>query len=341
LIQTFSFFLRIMSGPVLLHRQRSPEDLQQLLAWYKVRDMLVGQWQSNPSSSRREHIKNVVEVASVCEHPSAVWLTKLFAGRDDVSRKEARQVFLACENDSRALCLAGLLGRDVDEISRAADLGDAFAQAVMTQGTRGERRVRLAGKSAAQGERDGFYHLGNCYQDGTGCEKDEEKAKECFLEAAELGHASAMLRVGELLEIDDPQRFFWFGRAATSGGVWFGRDMPNRYSFSFLNEMSDQIHNFNNGTGHAKVVFAIGRALKGHIDNEKRRIFGSNYKFDIYIGPANQALHFYEFQLQSYRKAVDSWTIVGLRNRVVKDIRKMIGKMIWDKREEAKYSKKK
>jgi hypothetical protein len=41
--------------------------------------------------------------------------------------------------------------------------------------------------------------------------------------------------------------------------------------------------------------------------------------------------------LQSYRKAVDSWTIVGLRNSVVKDIRKMIGKMMLDAREEAVY----
>ncbi len=32
-----------------------------------------------------------------------------------------------------------------------------------------------------------------------------------------------------------------------------------------------------------------------------------------------------------------SWTIIGLRNRVVKDIRKMIGKIIWDAREDAEY----
>jgi hypothetical protein len=32
---------------------------------------------------------------------------------------------------------------------------------------------------------------------------------------------------------------------------------------------------------------------------------------------------------------------VGLRNGVVKDIRKMIGKMIWDEREEAAYLEKK
>jgi hypothetical protein len=45
------------------------------------------------------------ELASVCDHPNAVWLTKLFAGRDVTSRAEARQVFLGCENDPRALCL--------------------------------------------------------------------------------------------------------------------------------------------------------------------------------------------------------------------------------------------
>jgi hypothetical protein len=135
----------------------------------------------------------------------------------------------------------------------------------------------------------------------------------------------AMEQFGVLLDKDDPQRFVWFGRAAASDGG----------SSFFMDEMSDQIHNFNSGTGHASVVFAIGRALKGHIDSEKGTIFGEGYKFDTYV--ANQALQFYEFQLRSYRKAVDSWTIIGLRNGVVKDIRKMIGKMIWDAREEAAF----
>jgi hypothetical protein len=153
-----------------------------------------------------------------------------------------------------------------------------------------------------------------------------ERAKENFLVAADVGHVHAMVCLGALLDRDDPQRFFWFGRAAAKV-----------CSMSFLGEISDQIRNFNSGTGHGSVVFAIGRALKGHVDNEKRRIFGEGYRFDAFFGPANQALHFYEFQLQSFRKAVDMWTIVGLRNGVVKDIRKMIGKMIWDAREEAEF----
>jgi hypothetical protein len=136
-----------------------------------------------------------------------------------------------------------------------------------------------------------------------------------------------------LLDKDDPQRFVWLGKAAA-------RNPPG--SSSFLSGMRNQIHNFNNGTGHATVVFVIGRALKGHIDKNKRTIFGKvEYDFNSRIDHANRALHFYEFQLQSYRKAVDMWTIIGLRNRVVKDIRKMIGKMIWDAREEAAYLEKK
>jgi hypothetical protein len=153
-----------------------------------------------------------------------------------------------------------------------------------------------------------------------------ETAKENFLVAAALGNVAAMVCLAEFFDKDDHKRFVWFGRAAANGD-----------SFYFLNEMSDQIRNFNRGTGHAKGVFAIGGALKGHIDIEKRIIFGNGYNFDTYIDRAKQGVRFFEFQLQSYRKAVDSWTIVGLRNNVVKDIRKMIGKMIWDAREEAAY----
>jgi hypothetical protein len=118
-----NFFFESVSGSVLLHR--SPEDIQQLLAWYKIRDALLGE------NSASQDVKKVLELACVCDHPNAVWLTKLFAGRDVASRAEAREVFLVCENDPRALCFAGLLVGDFDEIRRAAHLGDACAQASM------------------------------------------------------------------------------------------------------------------------------------------------------------------------------------------------------------------
>jgi hypothetical protein len=45
--------------------------------------------------------------------------------------------------------------------------------------------------------------------------------------------------------------------------------------------------------------------------------------------------------ISKYCKAVDIWTIIGLGNKVGKDIRKVMGKMIWDAREEAYLKDKK
>jgi TPR repeat protein len=225
------FFASSMSGSVLLHRQRSPEDLQQLLAWYKIRDTLFGE------NNVERDIKEALGLASVCEYPNAVWLTKLFDGRDVSSTEEARQVFLGCENDSRALCFAGILGWHEDEIRRAAELRDAFAQAWMAWETVGEESFRWAEKSSAQGERNGFYKLGQCYRRGIGCEEDAERAKDNFW----LGTFTRWFVLSSYLKKDDAQRFVWLERAGRTG-----------YCTPFLNEMVDQIRNFSRGTGRQR-----------------------------------------------------------------------------------------
>jgi hypothetical protein len=265
----------------LLHRQRSPEDLQHLIGWYKIRDVTL----FFGENSTKQDIKKALELALVCEHANAVWLTKLFSGRNVNTKEEARQVFLGCENDPTAVCFAGTLARSFDEVHRAGDAGDAFAQALMA-----------AEKSVAKGERDGFYWLGHCYQHGIGCEEDAERAKENYLVVAELGRLRALIYVGSLLGKDDPQRFVLYGRAAANGAA-------NGESYAFLEEMYKQICSFNSGTGHAKVVFAIGRALKGHVDNEKRTSFGRGYpNFDTYIGPQIKLFIFSNFKCSRIEK---------------------------------------
>jgi hypothetical protein len=68
-------------------------------------------------------IKKALELSSVCNHPSAVWLTKLFVGRDVDSCEEARQVFLGCENHQELfvlpVCLEAILMRLVELLSSA------------------------------------------------------------------------------------------------------------------------------------------------------------------------------------------------------------------------------
>jgi hypothetical protein len=76
------------------HCQRFAEDLEQLRAWYKIRDTLFGENQG---------VKKAFELASVCEHPNAVWLKKLFPGRELASVEKARQGCLRSENEPSSL----------------------------------------------------------------------------------------------------------------------------------------------------------------------------------------------------------------------------------------------
>lgn len=89
------------------------------------------------------------------------------------------------------------------------------------------------------------------------------------------------------------------------------------------------------GSGSKRVVFAIGTALKGNINLEKNEIFG--VEDDSCMDYANHAVSFYESQSECARLAVDTWTIIGIRFGVVKDVRKLIGKLVWDARLEANY----
>ena len=151
-------------------------------------------------------------------------------------------------------------------------------------------------------------------------------AKENLLIAAEFGNVRAAEDFGRLLGECDPVRWLWWGRAALRGD-------PDLFLFSF----SKQVEQFFSGSENATIVFLIGRALKGNIDLEKKEIFSRPHLFDFRIGLANQAVSFYDSQIKSSRLAVDIWTLVATRLRMIKDTRIYIGKLIWDGRFEANY----
>lgn len=99
---------------------------------------------------------------------------------------------------------------------------------------------------------------------------------------------------------------------------------------------------FKDDPSFAPVVFAIGRALKGHVDMERREIFGT-YSPDDLVGPANQAIDFFAAQCAAARQAVDAWCLIALRignDKLNRDIRKKIALLIWEARELAEYKRK-
>ena len=119
---------------------------------------------------------------------------------------------------------------------------------------------------------------------------------------------------------------FWFGQAAKRG-----------LTSSFVANFARQVRQFESGSNNAAIVFQIGRALNGQIDVEKRTIVGNDYEFDKNLGPANSAISFYKAQLVSCHRAVDTWSYVGIRCGVVKDIRVLICKLVWETRDLALF----
>lgn len=73
------------------------------------------------------------------------------------------------------------------------------------------------------------------------------------------------------------------------------------------------------------------------MNEQARTIFNQGWDFDSRIGPAKQAISFCEAQIKAAKDAMRAWTLVGVKLKVVKDVRKLIAKLIWDARDEALY----
>jgi hypothetical protein len=307
------------------HNSNDGIPLATLLEWFKICDTFFG------DNLVAQNVPLALELASSCQHPDARWLTKVCSGKVVQTKEDAKIVFSSLgQNDARALCFAWCLSNwefDLDPLRRSAKLGFAFALTRLARRTRGEERFKVAELAAAEGERDGFYHLGNCLCSGEGCVQDLKLAKHNFLLASHLDHSRAMLSLGELFDESDPQRWRWLGQAAARG-----------LSARFMESFAKTVKLFYSRGGNKMTIFIIGRALHGHVNARLGTIFKDATNFESLIGPANQAISFYQGQLKACRDAVDEWTKVARRFNVVKDVRKLISQLIWDSREEAWYS---
>ncbi len=301
--------------------------LVELFKWLDIRDTLLG------DNKRKQDITSALALACDCKHPDAGWLTSIFEGKDVSTKEDVKKVLLLNENDARALCFAWFLNddrwNDLSLLRRSSEMGNAFACSALVSEVRFENEKEaflLAQLAAAQHERDGFYQIAFCLRAGVGCEKGFNMAKESYLIAAELGSVYAAEDYGDLLDKSDPGCWLWLGRAASHGS-------PRSFLFSF----SEQVERFFSGSGNATVVFLIGRALKGNMHVQKMIVFGTSFKFDSLIGPANLAVSFYDCQIKSARLAVDIWSLLSTRLHLIKDMRIFIGKIIWDARFDANY----
>ena len=165
----------------------------------------------------------------------------------------------------------------------------------------------------------GLFWLGRAFMSGWGCEKNDAKARSLLLSAAEMGDTDAMSFVAECLyKEDDPQRWRWWGALARK----------NAAPFFFFTGMVDLVR-----TGSRPAcLFEVGRALKGHLDEIYR------YENEECLEEGEQAVAFYDSQILACRKAVNCWTLIGIRFHVVRDVRILIARLVWNARGNAEYS---
>lgn len=300
------------------------------MQWYDIRDYFLG------DNMRKQDIKYALNLASTCEYPDARLLTEIFAGKDVTTKAEARAVLLERE-DALSLCFSASFGnlyyRESEEdgmrLRRSADLGYAFA---LTRRLRFVREVDDAKRNLLEqiidrdGERDAFFLLSQL-RIGFMREPNNEELELCLV-AAKLGKVDAQVSFGSYLSFSDPQRWHWWAAAARRG-----------LSSKFLMTFADQVELCKKKLSLAPVLFAIGRALKGHVDLDGRTIFGDSTDFKWRNVPAIEAINFFTFQCTAARKAVDTWCLIARRlNGIVnRDIRKKIGLLIWEARDKANY----
>jgi hypothetical protein len=128
-----------------------------------------------------------------------------------------------------------------------------------------------------------------------------------------------MLLLAELFPESIPRHLFWLEAASAASKRERGFERVVRLA----------VIDFERGEeGNANVVFAAGRLLS----KRKPRVFSPGF-----VRQMTQALEFYNCQLIACRKAVDNWTRVGIRLKVVKDVRKLIAELIWNDRDSASF----
>jgi hypothetical protein len=149
------------------------------------------------------------------------------------------------------------------------------------------------------------------YRAGLEAEKfDKNKAKENYLISAKLGNVGSMVRFAELLDPRDPKKWFWLAQAALRG--------CDRFQQNFYNDANNVI---------------LNDACKMEAGRYFNRTFYYKHVYGSYlIEMIQKVIIFYKQQIDAHKEAVKTWTLVGMRNGVVKDMRKLIGEWIWAQR---------
>jgi hypothetical protein len=292
-------------------------ELAEQIKWWDALDELMG-------TVREPDVRKALALARGCRHPDAQWLTSLFPSGETVTRDGVAEVMRAHTEDPRAMCVVWRLSLEVlpGLLQRAAEMGYAAAQALLSQNTLGAASFQWAQRAASHGFRSGTYFLARCWEAGRGCERNMSKAMQLYRTAAELGEAHAQIDHGQMaFGFRDWERYHWWGCALARGMPW-----------SELYEAVLQLlPSFEKGE-LGRVLHTVAPVVRQEIeamqrDEPRNRLNHTERKNVVKF---QRVVDLADAMATRARRAIDCWSVVGRRRGVVKDMRVMIAKMAWE-----------
>jgi len=168
-----------------------------------------------------------------------------------------------------------------------------------------------------------YGHIGICYKKGWSFSKNEFRAKQCFQRAIKLGHISSYQEYGLMFDNSQIEHFVWLVKYIMAGGC----------IKQFCISMSIQMKYYYEDPSKPilPIIFKIGKLLTGHINvgifqtTATGTLFkrSSPYGSD-WVDNACLAVKLYEYR----REIVKLSTIAMIRNRIPRDIYRIINEMV-------------
>ena len=250
------------------------------------------------------------------------WLCEVFEtfGVQDAVRlyQSERNVFFMHAlqtGDVRGFFVGSLFNQEPDRIWRAVEAGFApalgYAAFLLLDVGRDEEMAALARRAAKEGERVGSWLLGKWMWGGR--EGSREEGIRLCRRSAEAGWVRAEWSVSLMLmeERKTDEFVSWTGKCLE-------RTIESIESMFFA-LLSDAIAN-----DDLRLLFLFGKVLRLH----------QSFKCSKYSKVAAIAVKHFEEGCFLARERVEVWLMVSIRLRVSKDIRRVIGILLWEQRNE-------
>ena len=212
-------------------------------------------------------------------------------------------------------------------IDEAAKMGNGYALAMMIKRATGANKLPLAVQSASTGDALGMFGMFLCHFHGYGVPKNVDLSFEHLQNAADAGCVNAVLKMADLTS-DLRERI-----ALRSQIIRYGepRGMPADVRSALLG-----LRMF---PGAEEAVFVAGKSMRGLLMG-KTSMLGNVRCMASEVRDCARAIRLFLFWSSSTREAVMAWTLCARRLGVIKDVRGMISRMVWETRKLGLYENK-